>query len=302
MIAATWGLLVVVSALHRGDFLSRQTLLSVTFTMAIVGVLAVGQALVAMSGGILDLSVQTALILPAWVAVSLLARGVNILLVILAALAAGGAWGLLNALIIVFGKLNPVIVTLGTNFAGAAVLNILFQSAQTPISSGLAKWGSGTFLALPNIFWPMVAIVALAGYFVPRSRAGRHMVAVGGNPQAARTRGISLRKTRFSVFVASGILSGCAALLFAASNLNFVPNDGSTFLLPTLASVIVAGIALSGGVGNLWMILLSVGLLSTVPTSFAFFGFSDTWQMVPPGVILVIAVSIDGYRRARSRR
>ena len=302
VIAGAWGALVLGSAVYRSDFLSRQTLLAVTFTMAIVGVLSVGQALVAISGGILDLSVPTALILPSWAVVSLLGQGINIFLVVLAALAVGGAWGLFNALIIGFGKINPIIVTLGTNFAAVAVLNLLFENAQTPISSGLAKWGQGKFLSLPNIFWPMLLIIALAGYFVPRSRVGRHMIAVGGSSQAARARGISLRKTRFAVFVTSGMLSGVAALLFTASNLYFIPNDGSNFLLPTLATIIVAGIALTGGAGNLWLIFLSVGFLSTVTTALAFYGLSDVWQQVPPGAILMIAVSIDGYRRTRSRR
>ena len=302
VIVGAWGALVFGSALFRSDFLSRQTLLAVTFTMAIVGVLSVGQGLVAMSGAILDLSVPTALILPSWAVASLLGQGINIFLVIFAALAGGGAWGLFNALIIVFGKINPIIVTLGTNFAGAAMLNILFENAQTPMSSGLAKWGQGKFLGLPNIFWPMLLIIALVGYFVPRSRVGRHMIAVGGSSQAARARGISLRKTRFAVFVASGTLSGVAALLFTASDLYFIPNDGSNFLLPTLATIIVAGIALSGGAGNLWLIFLSVGFLSTVTTALAFYGLSDVWQQVPPGAILMIAVSIDGYRRMRSRR
>ena len=84
------------------------------------GVVTVAQSLVTISGGILDLSIPTALILPAWVIVTLLGHGVNLVLVILVGLLTGAAWGALNALIIVFGKLNPLIVTLGTNFAGAA--------------------------------------------------------------------------------------------------------------------------------------------------------------------------------------
>ena len=201
-----------------------------------------------------------------------------------------------------FGKLNPIIVTLGTNFAGAAIVNIYLQSGQTPLKSGLANWGQSEVLGLPSVFWAMAIFVLIAGYFLSHSRVGRRTIAVGGNPQAARVRGISLRRTRFGVFIASGAVCGFAALLFTASTLNFVSSEATYYLLPCVAATILAGIRLQGGSGNLWLILLSVGLLSTVPTSLAFFGVGELWQNVPPGVVLVVAVSIDGYRQMRSKR
>jgi ribose/xylose/arabinose/galactoside ABC-type transport system permease subunit len=302
VLLGTWLALIAASTIYRADFLSHQTLLSVTFTMAVLGVVTVAESLVTISGGILDLSIPTGLILPAWVIVTLLGHGVNIVVVVAVGLLTGSAWGCLNALIIVFGKLNPIIVTLGTNFAGAAIVNIYLQSGQTPLRSGLAKWGQTEVLGLPSVFWAMAIFVVVAGYFVSHSRVGRRMIAVGGNPQAARVRGISLRKTRFAVFIVSGAVCGFAALLFTASTLNFVSSETTYYLLPCVAATILAGIRLQGGTGNLWLILLSVGLLSTVPTSLAFFGVGELWQNVPPGVVLVVAVSIDGYRQMRSKR
>jgi ribose/xylose/arabinose/galactoside ABC-type transport system permease subunit len=301
-IVLVWGILVLVTTVHRQDFLSHQTLLSITFTMAVLGVATVAQSLVTISGGILDLSIPTAMILPAWVIVTLLGHGVNLALVIIVGLVTGAAWGTLNALIIVFGKLNPLIVTLGTNFAGAALVNIYLQSAQTPLDSGLAKWGQSQFLGLPDVFWAMAIFILLAGYFLKHSRTGRRVLAVGGNAQAAKVRGISLRKARFGIFIGSGVICGFAAVLFTASTLNFVSSETTSYLLPTVAATILAGIRLQGGSGNLWVIFLSVGLLATVPTSLAFFGVGELWQNVPPGAILIVAVSIDGIRQKRSKR
>jgi len=301
-VACAWLLLIVASGLHRSDFLAQQTVLAVTFTMAITGVLAVGQALVGISGGILDLSQPTSLILTAYVTSQLLAAGVNTPVVVAAALVVGAAWGLLNALIIVFAKLNPIIVTLATNFIGVAVLFLVFQSAQAPINSGLRAFGRGYFLGLPNIWWPMVVLVLLVGFLLPRTRYGRHAIAVGGNRVAARARGISLRRTRFAIFTAAGVCAGIAGLLFAAANAAFSPTAGADFLLPVIAAVILAGVSLSGGRGNILLILLSVGFLSTVPTSLVFFGLSSNWQVVFQGIILIVAVSIDGYRAKRATR
>jgi ribose transport system permease protein len=301
-LTGAWLLLIAVSGLHRSDFLAQQTVLAVTFTMAITGVLAVGQALVAISGGILDLSQPTALVLTAYVTSVLLALGVHIGLVIVVALLLGAAWGLLNALIIVYGKLNPIIVTLATNFVGVAALFLIFQNAQAPINSGLRAFGRGYFLGLPDIWWPMALLVLVVGYLLPRTRYGRRTIAVGGNRVAAQARGISLRKTRFGVFTAAGVCGGMAGLLFAAANAAFGPTAGADFLLPVIAAVILAGVSLSGGRGNLLLLLLSVGFLSTVPTSLAFFGLTSSWQAVFQGLILILAVSIDGYREKRARR
>ena len=302
VVAVAWLCLIIVSALNRPDFLSHQTVLAVTFTMSIVGVLAVGQALVSISGGFLDLSQPTSLILTALVCSRLLEFDINLAIVIAITIAVGGVWGLFNALIIVHGKINPVIVTLATNFIGLAVLFLVFQIAEVPIDSGFRAFGRGSFLGLPNIWWPMVVLVLIVGFFLPRTRYGRRAIAVGGNRSAAQARGISLRKTRFAIFIAAGACAGMAGLLFAASSGPFTPASGSVYLLPVIAATILAGVSLGGGRGNLWLILLSVGFLSTVPTALVFFGLSSDWQAIFQGFILIVAVAIDGFRDKRRAR
>jgi ribose transport system permease protein len=302
VLLGAWLLLIVVSGLHRGDFLSHQTLLAVTFTMAVTGVLAVAQALVGISGGILDLSQPTSLILSAAVVSHYLEAGMPVPVAVLLGIAVGAAWGLFNAVVIVVGKLNPIIVTLGTNFIGQAVMLLVYQNAQAPISSPLTAFGQSYFLGLPNIWWPMVILVLVVGYLLPRTRYGRHAIAVGGNRFAAQARGISLKKTRYAIFTISGAIVGAAGVLFAASSGPFGPSAGSTYQLPVIAAVILAGVSLAGGRGSIWMILLSIGFLSTVPTSLVFFGFSSNWQAVFQGLVLIVAVAIDGWRAKRLQR
>ncbi len=301
-LAAAWLVLIAATGIVRGDFLSHQTVLAVTFTMAVVGTLAVGQSLVAISGSMVDLSQPVSLILSALVAVRLLEFGIPVGLAVLVAVLVGAAWGFLNALIIVFGKINPVIVTLATNFVGLAALFLVFQIAEAPIGSSFRAFGLGSTLGLPNIWWPMVALILVVGFFLPRTRYGRRAMAVGGNRFAAQARGISLRRTRFAIFSVAGAAAGLAGVLFASSSGPFTPSGGVVYLLPVIAAVILAGITLAGGRGNLWVLLLSVGFLSTVPTSLVFFGLSSDWQAIIQGFILVVAVSIDGYKERRSAR
>ena len=295
-----WLLLIAATALYRPDFLSHQTVLAVAFTMSIVGVLAIGQALVAISGGFIDLSQPSGLILSSLVVVRLAESGMPLPVLVVGAILTGMAWGLFNALIIVFAKLNPVIVTLATNFIGLAALYLVFQLAQVPLGSDVHTLGRTSQLGLPTIWWPMVLLVLLVGYLLPRTRYGRRAIAVGGNRFAAQARGISLRATRFAIFMAAGGFVGLAAVLFAASSGPFNPGSANNLQLNVIASVILAGISLAGGRGNLWMLLLSVGVLSTIPTSLVFFGLSSDTQSIFQGLILVAAVAIDGLRARRA--
>lgn len=300
MLAAVWLLLIAATGLYRPDFLSHQTVLAVTFTMAVVGVLAIGQGLVAISGGFIDLSQPATLITASLVTVRLSEAGLPLPVVIIGAVLTGMICGGINATIIALAKLNPVIVTLATNFIGLAALFLVFQLAEVPLGSEIHNFGRANFLGLPAIWWPMLALVLIVGFLLPRTRYGRRAIAVGGNRAAAKARGISLIRTRFAIFIAAGGFVGFAAVLFAATSGPFNPGSGNGLQLNIIAAVILAGISLGGGRGNFWLLLLSVGFLSTVPTSLVFFGLSSDTQSIFQGFILIISVAIDGYRARRT--
>jgi ribose transport system permease protein len=226
--------------------------------------------------------------------------GLPLALVIVGAVVAGMIWGAFNATIIVFAKLNPVIVTLATNFIGLAALYLIFQLAQVPNGSEIYHLGRASFLGLPAIWWPMMAVILVVGFLMRSTRYGRRATAVGGNRAAAKARGISLKATRYATFMAAGGFVGLAAVLFASAAGPFNPSSASTLQLNVIAAVILAGISLAGGRGNFWMLLLSVGFLSTIPTALVFFGLSSDTQSIFQGVLLMIAVAIDGYRARRS--
>jgi len=299
LLVAVWVVLVAATAFYRPDFLSHQTLLAVSFTMAVVGVLAVGQGIIAISGGFIDLSQPAGLILAGLVAVRLSELGWPLGLVAVGAVLAGMAWGALNAAIVVFARLNPVIVTLATNFIGLAALYLVFQLAQVPNDSEIYHLGRASLFGLPAIWWPMLAIILVVGFLMRSTRYGRRVTAVGGNRSAAKARGVSLRATRFATFMAAGGLVGFAAVLFASAAGPFNPSSASTLQLNVIAAVILAGISLAGGRGNFWLLLLSVGFLSTIPTALVFFGLSSDTQSIFQGVLLMVAVAADGYRSRR---
>lgn len=294
-----WALLIAATGLYRPDFFAHQTLLAIAFTMSIVGVLAIGQGIIGISGGFIDLSQPACLILSGLAAVRLSEAGMPLVIVFVGAILVGMAWGAFNATIVVVAKLNPVIVTLATNFIGLAALYLVFQLAQVPNGSEIYLMGRASFLGLPVIWWPTLLLILVVGFLVRYTRYGRRMTAVGGNRLAAKARGISLKKTRFATFMAAGGFVGFAAVLFASAAGPFNPSSANTMQLNVIAAVILAGISLAGGRGSFWMLLLSVGFLSTIPTSLVFFGLSSDTQSIFQGVLLMIAVAIDGYRARR---
>jgi len=267
--------------------------------MSVVGVLAIGQGLVSISGSFLDLSQPANLIASSLVVIRLSEAGMPLPALIVGGILSGMAWGLANALLIVLGKLNPIIVTLSTNFIGIASLYLIFQLAQVPNGSDIYQFGRASFIGLPAIWWPMVALILVVGVVMQRTIFGRRVTAVGGNRFAAQVRGISLKKTRLIVFTLSGGFVGFTAILFSSAAGPIEAKSADLLLLNVIAAVIVGGISLSGGRGHFWMLLLSVGLLSTVPTSLVFFGLDSDWQAIFQGLILVVAVALDGYRARR---
>ncbi|WP_344065791.1 ABC transporter permease [Microbacterium pumilum] len=287
--------------MNRPDFWSTQTLNAICFTMAVAGILAVGQSLVMISGAGLDLSQPAALGIGAVATLEALRAGFHPIAVVLIAASAGALWGLLCASVVVLAKLNPLLVTLALNFVGISLHSIRYPAPLATPNSWLRDFGTANFIGLPAVFWPMLVIVLVTGFLVPRTRYGRRMMAVGGAPFSAKARGISLPRTRIVVFAISGGLAGLASTIYVASTPSFQSGATSTYLLPVISAVILSGIAVSGGVGNIWALLIGLGFLSTVPTALVFFGLPSAWQSVVQGAILVIAVSIDGLSRRKEQ-
>jgi len=295
-----WLALIGASVINNAQFFSRTTFNAVVFNMCILGVLAIGQALVVLSGGILDLSLAVPLILTGCLSVLFYDRGWSTLPLLIASVLLAGIIGLINAFFIVALKINPLIVTLGTGFAGGGLLLILFDRAMVNPNSWIAGFGTSYSLGVPSAWWPMVLFTIFVHIFIKYSRPGRRVVAVGGNPVAAKVSGISLARYRVAIFFFASIIGGVAGVVFAAFTPEIRPSSGTLFTLPMIAAVVLAGFSLAGGSGNFLALFISVGFLSTVPTALVFFGLESLWEPFFQGLILIIAVSLDALRTKKT--
>lgn len=301
VLTVIWAILVGVTAGLHPAFISRETLLAIAFSMAVIGVLSVGEAVVVISGGLLDLSV------PASTALSALCTAVVLnhfgsWPAAIVGVACGCAVGLINGSLIVLTKINPIVVTLAVNFAGVGILNMAFGQEFPLLKSGLHDLGLNHLIGLPDITWLMLGVLFLTALGLSQTRYGRHAVAAGGGSPAAKRQGISLARVRIATFGFMGLCAGIAGVLYAAQSQLISASDTSNLLFLPITAVILSGFSLQGGRGSMLVLILGIGLLSTVPTSLIVMGLTPDWTQLAQGLLLVFAVSLDGFRIKRRLR
>jgi ribose/xylose/arabinose/galactoside ABC-type transport system permease subunit len=323
--------LVVVASVFIPGFISRANLTTILLHASINGILALGSIFVIITAGI-DLSVGSVVGLAGVLAAATLTSGEVLRLVgpaggavlaVLVGVAAGALVGLINGGIVSRLGVAPFIVTLATMTAarGAARLvtggvPIGFPDPGDPlydrkISSldALHAVGGGRIPVpgLPTGF-PVPALVMLilvaAGAFVlTRTRFGRHVYAVGGNEEASRLSGVSVRTIKLGVYAISGACAGLAAVLLVGQLRSGGPDAGMLYELNAIAAAVIGGTSLFGGIGTAWGALTGALLIGVLNNGLDLLGVQAFWQEIAKGVIILLAVLFDvAMKRADARR
>ena len=274
-----------------------------------VGVMAIGLAMVLISGH-LDLSNESVMafagMLTAWLVATggppALGLGIHPAFMFLLALGVGAAIGLINGLLVVKVKISAFIVTLATWMIFRGMVHVV-SGGRTPRSLpglwrevGLAAipvptpWGS---LNIPLFIVILVLMFVLFSFILERTRFGRHIYLIGGNPVAPFRAGIPVDRILILVFVLAGLLSGFAGWLLAARMDSVSANLGIGMLFEVFAAVVIGGVSLRGGVGRLSGVFAGVLLLSTIGTAINIMRIPVEYERVIFGVILLIAVLLD---------
>ena len=239
-------LLIVGGVADRDAFLTQDNLLTVLRQASVVGVVAIGMTFVIATGGI-DLSVGS-MLAAASIAGGLVGEQQS-LPFILGALGFGVLLGLVNGVAIAYGRIVPFIATLAM-FAGARGLALWMNDRN---SIGLEELdfvrelGRGELLGIPNTALVFLAVTAGGWVLLNRTRYGRHVVAVGGNREAARMSGIRPTRIVTSVYVLSGLCVGISAVLLSGRLANASPVSGDLLELDAIAAVVIGGTSLAGG-------------------------------------------------------
>jgi ribose transport system permease protein/L-arabinose transport system permease protein len=219
--------------------------------------------------------------------------------------------GVINATIITFLRVNPVVATLAT-FSAFRGIAFLIAPGGRPVGvldPELAWLGSGRLLqagefpGIPVAFVILV-IVAIGGHFLMSSTVfGRSIYSMGGNADAARLAGINLTRMKYAIYAISGALSGLAGVIVTARTSSGQPASGTQGLeLEAITSVFLGGALLAGGKGTIVGSMLAVLLLATLSNGMNLLGIPTFYQLVAKGLLLVLAVAIGQWRLARSEK
>jgi ribose transport system permease protein len=261
---------------------------------------ALGQTLVILTGGV-DLSIGPLISLTNSLAATLMSDNPTVtVLVILLVLAVGALCGLLNGLIVAYGRLQPIVVTLATSsiFTGCALFIRPNPGGYVP------EWFTN---ALTSSIGPvpssliLLAVLVVLWLLFRRTRLGVTIYAVGSNEGAAYMSGIAVTRSKLAAYTLAGLASAVAGLFFTAHTATGSALTGGVFTLNSVAAVVLGGASLSGGSGSFIGTIAGAYVVAVIISVLFFLGVSPFYQSVFQGGILLLAVAIGSLRTLREK-
>ena len=307
-------ILVIACTSLSSNFLTLTNLRNLADQIPVFGILAAGQMLVILTGGI-DLSVGSVLALCAFTAAALSFFGV--VPAVVGSLLVGAFVGFVNGVGAAFTRVPPFIVTLamlsivrGCALEAAAIYHgaSFTGSGASPVSAnsknGFSTIAEGNVLGLPAGFWIGVVVFAVLAYVLRYTRFGRHVYAVGGNANAALLLGVDVRRVKVVVYALSGTLAGLAGAIYASRELSAPPTAAVGYELDAITAVVVGGTLLTGGVGTVRGTIVGLLVVRILPNIFNLLGLDPAWQQVARGGILlaVVLLQLPLALRTRARK
>ncbi|OLV18575.1 ABC transporter permease [Deinococcus marmoris] len=291
-------------ATQSDRFLTSQTLSLVLSQISFVAVIAIGQTLIILTAGI-DLSCGFIMALGSIVMTKFAVDyGVPPALAILCGLAATTAIGALNGLLITRLRLPPFIATLGM-LGIVQAITLIYSNSQTVsgLPNALNFLGStfkigGTPFTFGAVL--MLVLFSVAWFFLTQTSPGRHLYALGNNPEAARLSGIATTRLLISVYATAGLLYGVAALILVGRVGAGDPNAGQTENLESITAVVLGGTSLFGGRGNVMGTLLGAVIVGVFRVGLTLSGVNSIYQVLITGILIILAVATDQFSRRKA--
>ncbi|MFD8423443.1 substrate-binding domain-containing protein [Streptomyces sp. NPDC059466] len=289
--------LVIAMAALSGDFLTTDNLLNIGVQAAVTAILAFGSTFVIVAAGI-DLSVGSVAALSAtvlaWMATT---QGVPVWIAVIVSIAAGIAVGLVNGVMIAYGKLPPFIATLAMLSVGRGLSLVISQGSPIAFPSSVSHLGDtlGGWLPVPVLV--MVVMGLITAVILGRTYIGRSMYAIGGNEEAARLSGLRVKKQKLAIYALSGLFAAAAGIVLASRLSSAQPQAAQGYELDAIAAVVIGGASLAGGTGKASGTLIGALILAVLRNGLNLLSVSAFWQQVVIGVVIALAVLLDTVRR-----
>ena len=284
--------LVIIVGISTPEFLALHSLVVLASDTATLFVLAAGATFVIMLGSI-DLSIEAVASFVS-VVVALTLPDLGYLAFALGVVVGMGA-GLLNGIVHVRLLLPSFIVTLAAAGVWTGVGLLISDATSVPINADerhMVGWITGTVLGIPNELL-IAAVVLIFGLFLQHYIPfGRYSRAIGSGEAATWASGVNVRLTKIAAFIMAGALAGMTGVMLAGRLSSGGPRIADQFLLPAIASVVVGGTSVSGGVGSIWRTLIGAMIVSVIRTGMNFVGVDVFSQQIVFGIVLILAVGV----------
>jgi rhamnose transport system permease protein len=287
-----------VGSVNHG-FLEFSNFVDMLYNCSYIGVAAIGMTMIILCGHI-DISIGAALGVCATVAGKLAVAGVPLAIVFPATILAGGIVGLINGLLVAYGRIPAIVTTLGM----ASILK-----GSLILSTG-GRWIYGlppgfaisrtALLGIPIPIFTLILFGIAFALWLKYSAKGRELYAVGGNAEAARLSGISERQVTIQVFIMNGLLVGLAAILYATNFTAIQSNVAPGFELTVITAAVIGGVSILGGTGNVVGALLGALLLQTIGTALVFLHIRAEWFLTVQGSLILLTILLDVFRRRQT--
>ncbi|AOR36895.1 ABC transporter [Streptomyces fodineus] len=288
-------ILVLVGGVTKPDeFLAVSNLQLVLTQASVIGVVTVGMTFVIIGGGI-DLSVGAIVALASVWATTVATQDFGFTGVLFTAIMVGVGCGLVNGVLIAYGRMVPFIATLAM-FASARGLALQITDGRTQVVTirGILDLGNkdAYVLGVPPLVIVFAVVVVIGWLLLNRTTFGRRTVATGGNPEAARLAGIDVRRQRLYLYLLSGLCCGIAAFLLIVLSGSGQNTNGNLYELDAIAAAIIGGTLLSGGRGTITGSVLGVLIFTTITNIFALNDLQSATQQIAKGAIIIAAVLV----------
>lgn len=293
--------LIILGAVTQATFLTKSNFLTILTQGSDIGVVTVGMTFVIIGGGI-DLSVGALLALASVWATTVATQAYGTAVMVLCAVVVGIGFGLINGLLIAYGRLVPFIATLAMMATARGLAErISNKQSQLVTDTGVTDIANTRPLGVPLLVWIFAAVAVVGWVVLNRTTYGRRTYAVGGNSEAARLAGINVKRHIASLYVVSGLCCGIAAIMLASETTTGSSTHGDLYELNAIAAVIIGGTLLTGGRGSLIGSVLGVLVFMTISDIFVLNNLQTEVQNIAKGVIIVVAVLLQRRNPAASR-
>lgn len=299
-VAAALCLLLLSLAVSAPHFFQSQPFVSRLTSQMPALVAAIGIALIIISRQI-DISIGSQFSMCAIIAGVTAASGLPLGVSIIAAIGAGAMMGALNGVLVAYLKLPSIVVTLATMVTWQEALRLWQQGRLLSLPDGIQWFGLSQPVGQTVVISIAFILLIGAALAMKHLSAGRFIYAIGTDAEAARLAGIDPKRTTFGVFVLMGALAGLAAVLNLVQSPQVQPNCGDGLELKTIAAAVVGGVAISGGRGTLFGVLLGMLLLANVNPALTHFHQPPYWEKAIQGLVILLAVLADGLRSRKNQ-